>query len=70
MDGRNLIFGLLSFKSDDGDGNEHSRKAIGLYKIRKKQLTKHVQHTFLLHYSFAVTARLRRSLTTKCTFFF
>lgn len=35
MDGRNLIFGLLSFKSDDGDGNEHSKKAIGLYKIRK-----------------------------------
>ena len=35
MDGRNLIFGLLSFKSDDGDSNEHSKKAIGLYKIRK-----------------------------------
>ena len=29
------IFSLLSFKSDDGDSNEHSKKAIGLYKIRK-----------------------------------
>ena len=35
MDGRNLIFGLLSFKSDDRDGNEDSKKAMCLYKIRK-----------------------------------
>ena len=51
------IFELIrSLSSDDADGNENGKKAIGLIS---KTTTLHVHHAFFVHF-FAVVARLQR----------
>ena len=47
---------LGSFSTDDGNGNEKGKNAIGLIR---QTTTLHVNYTFFAHL-FAVTARLRR----------
>ena len=54
-----MIIGTL--KSDDGDGNEDVKKAIGL--ITKKNNISRASH-FFVHF-FAVTAGLRRETDVK-----
>ena len=52
--GRKRTIGTL--RSDDGDGNENGKKAIGLIS---KTTTLHVHHAFFVHF-LAVVARLQR----------